>query len=239
MKNWLLLAFIAVLIAESLPCVHAQQNDALRKQFQEQKAAAEQGNAVAQCNLGICYANGMGVEKDEEKAVDWFFKAAEQGNANAQYNLGVCYHNGQGVEKDYARAVKSYRKAAEQGNADAQSNLGICYADGTGVDKDDAEAMKWFFKAAEQGEAVAQYNLGVRYRNGEGVDANDVEAYAWFNLASKKHKNAGEIRDKLEKEMSPQQVADAQKRTKELLVKQLLAQKADLMEKIRKLKEHE
>ncbi len=46
---------------------------------------------MAQYNLGICYANGQGVTKDEAEAVKWYRKAAEQNHAMAQYNLGVCY----------------------------------------------------------------------------------------------------------------------------------------------------
>ena len=42
----------------------------------------------------MCYEFGTGVEKDEQKAAEWYQKAAEQGDVQAQYNLGVCYDNG-------------------------------------------------------------------------------------------------------------------------------------------------
>jgi TPR repeat protein len=48
------------------------------------KKAAEQGHAVAQFNLGICYDNGNGVKKDREEAARWFKKAADQGDVKAQ-----------------------------------------------------------------------------------------------------------------------------------------------------------
>src|SRR6185437_7681246 len=89
--------------------------------------AAEQGHASAQYNLAVCYYNGTGVEKDEQKAVECYKKAAEQGVASAQYNLAVCYENGTGVEKDKQKAVEWYQKAAEQGDAKAQYNLDVCY----------------------------------------------------------------------------------------------------------------
>jgi TPR repeat protein len=54
---------------------------------------------VAQFNLGVCYANGYGVEKNLQQAFYWHKKAAEQGHAKAQYNLGVCYDKGYGTEK--------------------------------------------------------------------------------------------------------------------------------------------
>ena len=178
------------------------------------RKAAEQGNAVAQCNLGICYERGNGVRRDKVEAVKWYRKAAEQGNASAQYNLGICYSDGDVVakhptpvdaimslpdpiinlglsklgigsgHKDAAEAVKWFQKAAEQGNADAQNKLGCCYEEGSGVKKDLAEAVKWYRKAAEQGNAFAQYNLGFCYNTGRGVPKNSVETYKWHNLAS-------------------------------------------------------
>src|SRR5205823_5356940 len=62
--------------------------------------AAEQGNANAQFNLGVCYAKGTGISKDAKQAVYWYWKAAEQGEVKSQMNLGVCYTNGTGVPKD-------------------------------------------------------------------------------------------------------------------------------------------
>jgi len=148
------------------------------------RQAAEQGDAQAQYNLGLCYVTGDGVEKDEREAVKWFLLAAGQGNADAQNHLGFCYDNGTGVEKDAREAVKWYRLAAEQGNAVAQSNLGVSYQDGTGVDKDEREAVKWYRLAAGQGNAQAQYCLGSCYDNGIGVEHDAAEAVKWYRLAA-------------------------------------------------------
>jgi len=194
------------------PCAHAQQDEAARSRFLAVEAKAKQGDAVAQCELGLYYYNGTGVAKDFVEAVKWYRKAVEQGAAGAQCNLGARYYQG----KHYVEAVKWFRKAAAQENATAQFNLGVCYYRGEGVAKDYAEAVKWYRKAAEQGDAGAQFNLGLSYYKGEGVEKDYAEAYAWWNLASKTNKDAAKYRDDLEKKMSPQQVADAQKRTKEL-----------------------
>ena len=40
---------------------------------------AEQGNASAQYNLGVMYANGRGVPQDYAEAMKWYRLAAEQG----------------------------------------------------------------------------------------------------------------------------------------------------------------
>ena len=54
-------------------------------------AAAEQEFAPAQCNLGLCYQTGRGVEQNQHQAVKWFVRAARQGDKTAQHNLGLHY----------------------------------------------------------------------------------------------------------------------------------------------------
>jgi len=51
------------------------------------RKAAEQGDANAQCELGVCYDFGRGVEKNSRKAVSWYKKAAEQGCTGAKKAL--------------------------------------------------------------------------------------------------------------------------------------------------------
>ena len=50
------------------------------------RLAAEQDQAEAQYSLGVMYANGRGVEEDDEEAARWLRLAAEQDQADAQYN---------------------------------------------------------------------------------------------------------------------------------------------------------
>ncbi len=146
--------------------------------------AAENGDTLAQFELGKNYYEGTGLSKDYAKAVFWYTKAAELGHAKAQNNLGICYVNGQGVEQDYTKAAKWYTKAAEQGYSNAQYNLAICYANGQGVEQDYTKAAKWYEKAAEQGLADAQYNLGVCYANGHGVEQDYAKAVFWLEKAA-------------------------------------------------------
>ena len=79
------------------------------------RQAAEQGDAAAQVNLGVMYAKGQGVLKDEAEAVKWYRLAAEQGDASAQSLLGVMYAKGQGVLKDEAEAAKWFRLVRRAG----------------------------------------------------------------------------------------------------------------------------
>ncbi len=176
--------------------------------------AADQGDADAQDKLGVMHADVAGVPKNIAEAVSWFRKAAAQGLASAQYNLGTMYYNGEGVPKNDAEAVTWFRKAAVQGLASAQYNLGWMYANGEGVPKNDAEAVSWFRKAADQGDASAQFALGLMYNNGIGVPKNAAEAYFWWNLAATQgNETAKTNRDIIEKTMTREQIAEAQRRS--------------------------
>ena len=113
----------------------------------------------------------------------------------------------------YSQAVKWWRKAAEQGDARAQYNLGQMHREGQGVPQDYAEAVKWYRKAAEQGHASAQFSLGDLLRKGQGVPQNYLAAHMWFNLAAAQGQElAVGNRDNIAKEMTPQQISQAQTR---------------------------
>jgi hypothetical protein len=165
--------------------------EAQRQEVQRQEEArlllekAEQGNAVAQFNLGVKYATGQGIARNDAEAVKWFRLAVNQGNADAQNSLGFMYATGQGVARNDAEAVKWFHLAAYQGNADAQNSLGFMYENGLGVAaRNDAEAVEWYRMAAKQGDAKGQYNLGVKYATGQGIARNDAEAVKWLRLAA-------------------------------------------------------
>jgi S1-C subfamily serine protease len=140
------------------------------------------------------YANGLAVPKDAAEASRW-----------------------------YREAIRGYRRAADQGDADAQVNLAWVYYFGEGVPKDVAEAARWFRKAADQGRAVAQFNLAVIYDLGTDVPQDLIEAYKWYNLAAANEEpfatDARNWRDRLERRMTPSQIAEAQRRSRELVAR--------------------
>lgn len=86
---------------------------------------ANQGDAVAQFNLGMMYYNGEGVHQDYAKAVEWYTKSANQGDAKAQNNLGGMYVKGQGVRQNYRTAKEWFGKACDNGNQKGCNNYRI------------------------------------------------------------------------------------------------------------------
>jgi TPR repeat protein len=183
------------------------------------RKAAEQGNADAQFKLGTMYDNGQGVPRDYAEATKWFRKAAEQGVVAAQYNLGLMYSSGQGVPQDFIEAAKWYGKAAEQGHPEAQFNLAVCCEDGRGVLQDYLEAAKWYGRAAGQGLPAAQNNFGLMHQKGMGLPQNYSEAYKWYNLAAAQgDKDARKNRDDIIRLMTPDQIIQGQKLSREFRV---------------------
>jgi TPR repeat protein len=182
--------------------------------------AAEQGEAKAQYYLGMMLTSGFATPQDDKQAAYWYTKAAEQGYAEAQYNLAVVFTDGQGVPQDDKQAVFWFTKAAVQGYAKAQFNLGNMYDRGEGTPKDYKQAVYWFTKAAEQGNASAQLNLGFMHHSGNGTLKDSIVAYAWYNVsASQGDEQATKSRGIIEEEMTPNQIAEAQKLSKEYYAK--------------------
>lgn len=148
------------------------------------RKAAEQGDAMAQYNLGRCYH----FVKNAEDAAIWYKKAAEQGYVRAQAALGEYYLEGIGVKKDELLAFKWLRKAAEQGDSVAQYNLGKCYevfdailpsdtlGEGIWTADPSGTAFCLYSMAAEQGVVEAQLRLAHCYMYGRGIGKSAEEA---------------------------------------------------------------
>jgi uncharacterized protein len=80
---------------------------------------AEQGNSIAQTNIGNIYDGGAGaVRQDYAAAVCWYRRAADQGNPLGQHFLGDMYVNGHGVPQDYVLAHMWFNLAAATGIVD-------------------------------------------------------------------------------------------------------------------------
>jgi TPR repeat protein len=137
---------------------------------------------------------------------------AHAGNADAEHLLGLMYYMGRGVPRDYKQAFSWHYKAAEQGKADAQYVIGAMYYTGNSVPQDQKLAVTWFRKAAEQGHADAQHALGLMYRyHVAGMPQDVVIAYMLWNLAAASgNRNATEQRANIARQMSQEQLEEAQ-----------------------------
>lgn len=123
-----------------------------------QKDAEE--NALSARILGSLYYNGIGVEKNNEKAFRYYLQAAEKDEPMAMNNVGVFYFNGIAIKKDKVKAVKWFRRAAKHGNTIAMNTMAALYMQGNTVNKDQTAAKSFYKKAAKLGNSVAMYFNG-------------------------------------------------------------------------------
>ena len=85
---------------------------------------ARSGNADAEELIGVMYALGLGVEKDDVRAFDWYLRASLKGHAGAQSGIGWYYEVGRGMpEPDLVRAYLWYALSAIGGDVDAPDSL--------------------------------------------------------------------------------------------------------------------
>lgn len=94
---------------------------------------ASKNSDAAKYYLSTLYAEGLGVDKDEEKALELLQKAAEGGIAYAQCRLADRLFLGNGVPQDSVRAARLYLMAEQQHHLTQKgaSNLAECYRNGT------------------------------------------------------------------------------------------------------------
>jgi uncharacterized protein len=130
----------------------------------------------------------------------------------ADFQAGMDAYN----RGDFTTALREWQPLAEQGDARAQFSFGLLYENGDGVTRDYTKARQWYEKAAAQGDAKAQLYLGLQSSFGQGGPMDLVQAYKWYSLAAGNgNAYAPGYRDDLAKQMTPAQIAEAQKRTRE------------------------
>jgi hypothetical protein len=154
---------------------------------------------------------------DELKALQ---QKAEKGDAAAQSSQGSGDDSGRGVPQDRAQAAAWYRKAAEQGDPRAQFNLGLMYRYGPGYSPNLDRWVEAFGLAPGHASPKAQSSPAAKYNPGSGIPKDYIEAHKWMSLAAARatgdnQRRFADARDSLAKDMTPEQIAEAQKRATE------------------------
>lgn len=128
-------------------CYKRTKNNSLNEEIAElYLQAATLGYAPAQNELGNCYAVGLGVEKNLEKAFSWYMQSAEQGFCDAQYNLARFFE-----QQSAKLSFLWMKKAAEQSSDKALFKIGEYYEHGHGTKKDYSLSKKYYSEAENAG----------------------------------------------------------------------------------------
>lgn len=154
-----------------------------KRNFLQALKDARIGHPEAQYEVGLMFANGIGVEQDFGQAVYWVRQSAERGFAAAQYLLATRYLAGEVIEQDDYQALCWLLKAGEQGNAKAMHKLGRFLADA----HPRAAAVN-YLTAAKLGVAGAQYDYAASLLK-DGKDAElspgaQREVVSWCKKAA-------------------------------------------------------
>jgi len=157
------------------------------------EALDQVGFGEAAFNLGILYEDGLGVERDMERAVALYRRGAENGSVKAQFRIGKLYWLGApGVAVDREEGRRYLAMAAANGDDEAAAYLAeggagsgpLAQADLALAAGDAEEAARILTRAAEAGDIRAQTRLAWCFEAGRGVERDLARAASWFGRAA-------------------------------------------------------
>ncbi|GEM_PF-3666611 len=126
----------------------SKQYDKARLWFEK---AARHDTASALHFLGWMHANGLGVPKDQQKALRHYERGAALGYAASQNNLAYAYQYGKGVVMNISRAEEFYKLSAAQNYKSALRNIALMYRDNPSFFLNMRKAQYWINRAAQAG----------------------------------------------------------------------------------------
>jgi len=106
-------------------------------------AAAQQGNAGAQHQVGMRYESGWGVSQDYAEALKWYKLGAENGYAASLGKVGAMHLRGRGVPRDAAKGIALMKAAVKKGDTSIALMLAEVYTTGEGTPQDLEQAYAW------------------------------------------------------------------------------------------------
>lgn len=148
--------------------------------------------------LGMMYALGDGVPRNDQEAFKWFAEAAGYNARDAEDSVGYCYAMGRGVSRDDKKAVRWFRAASGVDEPEdkwffypALANLGVMYMQGRGgLLQDKAKAVALFERSLSSPSFTkckvphAQTALAICLYEGTGIGRDSARALKLFREAA-------------------------------------------------------
>lgn len=162
--------------------------------------AIEYGYALSQQRLGYFYQKGIGVDKDIQKAFDYYQKVvgnrlAAKGQRNVSYMFAKTLApmkrtlKTNSLPPEYVNTLIGNTliqlgKKIENGLVAALTNLGLLYLEGEEIPQNRFQAYEHLNEAAKLGCPNAQMSLGTLYQMGSGVKQDLVQAAKLYREAA-------------------------------------------------------
>lgn len=147
----------------------------------------------AEYGLGVCYYNGLGVEKNLEHAYYYFHMLVNNGYDNVVPDCGYfyaeCCYKGEGTEPNTEKAKAAYYHSALCGSVLSRLRLGeLMIAEDKNIIPYDSflrkEVFDWVKEEAEKNDYRAQYIIGHLYLKGISCDKNEDQSLLYLNKSA-------------------------------------------------------
>ncbi len=154
-------------------------------------------SSAARRNLGILYAEGKGVARNDRLASVHLGLAAQDQilpDTQAVVLMAERYDQGLGIAggPDRDKGAGLWEVAAAMGVSRAWPIIAQRYAMGDGRRRNEAIAARWYQKAAEAGDVPSMLRLAELLDRGQGVKKDEAAAGQWYSRAAEQRDPEGE-----------------------------------------------
>jgi len=143
--------------------------------------AAKKGDAIAACNAGLMYSQGIGSSRDSTQALQYFRHASERGVIEATYNAAVLMLTSVSESYDRNEIKRLFQSAADKGHLESMYNFGILNINTE--PKNLSLGIKYLMRASEGGLIRAIPELLYQLISSEN-DADHTNAYKYAQIGA-------------------------------------------------------
>ncbi|MCL4549711.1 MAG: sel1 repeat family protein [Bacteroidetes bacterium] len=122
------------------------------------KKAVDKKHIPSMIEMGLLYSSGKLVQKNKEKALQYWEMAKNLGSKEAAVRIAL-FDALDSTSTKIADDIKTLMKIADEGSVLAQTALGFCYEKGIGVKENMGFAVKMYRRAAQRGNEAAYNSL--------------------------------------------------------------------------------
>ena len=183
MKKILFTLVLALITLVSCDDVSKADKLRLENKFEEAaelyQKAADEGNAYAKWRLSKAYANGDGVDFDEQESLRLLKEAAEEGCEEAQCDLAMAYmFDWYGIGKNEEKGNKMMESLVKKSNNDYVlcRYAGLLFFGEGGYEENKSKAVSILGKINDKGDARYLWTMALVYANGTDeieIDENE------------------------------------------------------------------
>ncbi len=156
------------------------------------RQTVDEGASLGIVRLGYFYLNGLGVERNEEKARYWFRSEALADIYESDHLMKLLEGDMFFGEPTPEMVRQEVRRAVDDASGPPEIMMHHYrnFLTGNGVHPSLKKAISWLRMAADKGHPEALYDLANRYKSGDGVRKNEDTYISRLRIAA--HENSPE-----------------------------------------------